>query len=69
MDSFFRSIGNTLNIVGKAILPQGQEKKEEKDKEDKQSIQVSQLAVAGLGLNNNLKPRGAPASIASPGMF
>ena len=67
MDSFFKSIGNTLNIVGKALVPQVHVKKE--DKEDKQSIQTSQLAVAGLALNNNLKPRGAPASIASPGMF
>jgi hypothetical protein len=71
MDSFFKSIGDTLNIVGKVLVPQAQLKKEDKDNKQAQQIQQTQpkLAVAGLGLNNNLKPKGAAASVASTGMF
>ena len=67
MDSFFKSIGSTLEVVGKVLIPQTPSNKD--DKEKKETIQPSQLAIAGLGLNNNLKPKGAAASAASTGMF
>lgn len=67
MDSFFKSIGDTLNVVGKVIIPQPQEKKDNKD--NKQPQQTQQLAIAGLGLNNNLKPKGAPSTVGGTGFF
>lgn len=68
MDSFFKSIGDTINTVGKVILPQQQNKKDDKDNKQTQQTQP-QLAIAGLALNNNLKPKGAPATVGGTGFF
>lgn len=67
MDSIFKSIGDTLNVVGKAIIPQV--KKD--DKENKQVVQIQPVSyVAVLGWNNgNLKPKGEPTNPASTGIF
>jgi hypothetical protein len=67
MDSILKAVGETLNVVGKVIIPQPQAKKEPTPIQP--TTQTSQLRVAGIGFNNNLKPKGVEASVGSSGMF
>jgi hypothetical protein len=68
MDSFLKSIGNTLEVVGKVLMPQKHISNDQQNKNQVKDIPIVKGAVLPWN-NENLKPKGAGASVASPGMF